>query len=138
MSAVTLAELQDLLRRKRQNFHDNGVAQEFLQKSMSFFVDGKEKCWWCVPEKRAVATDMLHIFSIQDQTPPVVNYKGALAEQLTRCTSCISAYYDSKAELRVYYSQIYSPELVNDFMLDIELWDASRIVKSLGRALTSD
>ncbi|KAJ2065499.1 DEAD-box type RNA helicase [Coemansia sp. S146] len=138
MDVPTLAQLQALLRRRHHNVLDNAITLEFLTKSTAFFVNGKEKCWWCVPAKRPIATEMLHIFSIGEQTSHVVNYKTALAEQLMRCTSCIGCYYESKAELRTRYLQIYSAGHVDDFFLGIEQWDANRIVQSFNRAMVGD
>ncbi|KAJ2734626.1 DEAD-box type RNA helicase [Coemansia sp. BCRC 34962] len=138
MDVPTLAELQALVRLRRQNAHDEDIALDFLMKSTRLFVTRKEKCWWCLPEKRPIATEMLHIFSIEEQTSRIVDYKKALAEQLTRCTSCIGYYYESKAELRVRYLQIYSAGLVDNFFLAIEQWDANRIAQSLCRAMAGD
>ncbi|KAJ2741272.1 DEAD-box type RNA helicase, partial [Coemansia sp. BCRC 34301] len=138
METPVLAQLQVLLRRKRQHPHNDDVMQEFLMKGMSFFVEGKEKCWWCVPAKRRIATDMLHILSMKKQTTQVGSYKAALAEQLSRCTACIGSYYESKTGLREHYTQIFAREAVNDFFLGVEQWDAWRITQSFGRAMVGD
>ncbi|KAJ2903732.1 DEAD-box type RNA helicase, partial [Coemansia aciculifera] len=138
MDSPALVHVQTLLRRKHQSPHDNDVLQQFLVEGMEFLVGGNEKCWWCTPAKRPIATELLHILSFQDQTSKVVSFKTALAEQLTRCTSCIACYYESKMELREHLKKVYMPENVEAFFLGIEQWDTGRIMQSLGRSMIGD
>lgn len=136
MDIPTLADMQVLLQRKRQLATDE-ITLEFLKKGMLFFVDGKEKCWWCSADKRVISTELLVIFSFEE-SPKVKEFKVALADQLTRCTSCISAYYEAKSNLRQQYSKLYESGRVNAFFGGIEAWDVSRILRSFSHISSID
>ncbi|KAJ1824416.1 DEAD-box type RNA helicase, partial [Coemansia sp. RSA 2599] len=61
----------------------------------------------------------------------ITAFKDGLMRQLLNCSNCIVKYYQSKAELRQRYENVYDKAMVKDFFDSIYQWDARRMAKAL-------
>ncbi|ORX71595.1 hypothetical protein DL89DRAFT_282976, partial [Linderina pennispora] len=134
----TLPEVLESLQQRRQNEADLNVANVFFNHAMQYLVKGDARCWWCTPETTDIATETLHLFSLAQRSPEVNELIQASEQQLTKCTACISAYYDAKVRLRKRYNAMYSPAAVDVFFETLGRWDAQRLARALEQTSVRD
>ncbi|PVZ96920.1 hypothetical protein BB558_007155 [Smittium angustum] len=115
-----------LLQEKRKDFQNPEILNNFYSSAFEFLLKKCPECWWCSVETSNIVFEMLDIFSMED-TEHTLEFKNRLSKQLSKCTSCVIAYQDSKKILRKRYIKLYEESSVDEFFNRLEEWDTQRL-----------
>ncbi|OLY81811.1 Helicase sen1 [Smittium mucronatum] len=73
---------------------------------------------------------MMDVFSMED-TPHSLEFKSKLAHQISKCSTCVIAYQDSKKNLEQRCLKIYEESSVAEFFKKLSEWDSTRLITNL-------
>jgi hypothetical protein len=100
---VTHEEILLLLRLRKEST-EKQTAEEFFNKGLAYLLslhqdNADELHWFCNEELSEIATELLHLFSLQVSDEFFEEFKKILKEKLGKCLECVKNYTRNKEEL---------------------------------------
>jgi hypothetical protein len=100
---VTHDEILSLLRLRKESTNEQS-AEEFFNKALAYLLsiyhNNPDEChWFCNKELSDIATEIFHLFGLQDQDEHINEFKNVLKIMLTKCLKCVKNYIVNKTSL---------------------------------------
>ncbi|KAF9435487.1 DEAD-box type RNA helicase [Entomortierella beljakovae] len=102
------------------------IQQELLSEALTYFLQEPNLHWWCNPDLRPIAIELLHIFSLNENAT-LVQFKVHMEHILGICLDCTESYLQDR---RIYLERLlklYKKDVVDTFFNLLLNWDCSRL-----------
>ncbi|KAI1320646.1 hypothetical protein EDD11_000169, partial [Mortierella claussenii] len=127
-SPELISQLKALVDRFNQPNAPLEVFQELLSESLARFLQEPSLHWWCHPDLRPIAIELLHIFSLEENSS-LGQFKDLMENMLGACLDCTESYLQDR---RVYLTRLrkqYDADVVDIFFNALLEWDCLRLQK---------